>query len=232
MKKQQLRTGEAKKPKLQSLKLNFEDVPERGFDEVDQPKTDAGVHEYGSGNCNMLHQYKWHIVNTAGIHVRSAPMWSFIEDVYVATGQAAIDSYKGGEQTSVIIEKRDQLQPPPVELHKMVYTHLARKHASSIAHQECEGCLIDHPSQLEHMGLGGCLSGMPCMVEHYLPGIREQVQPSTAAALIRTLCEKYALTVHPMFEEPLTLPSVTSADLYTYCLIDNEDYSELFDSIC
>ena len=210
-----IQQSKAKKPNLQLLKLNFDDAP--CFDEVDRPMIDAGIDGCGSGNRNILKQYKWHIMNAAGICMKRATLWSFIEDGCATADQAALDSFEAHEQTSVVIEKRDQLLPPPLELYKMMYTYFNSQETCTkyIAHQDCEGCLIDHPSQLEHMGLGGCLSRMPCIVDYYLPGICEQVQSSMAATMVRTLCEKYGLSIHPILEEPLTLPMVMSADLYT-----------------
>ena len=122
VKKQQIR-GKAKKPKPQPPKQNFDDMPECGFDEVDQSKIDADIDECGSGDCNILKQYWWHIINIDGTGMKSAPLWSFIEDA----SKAAFESFESIEYTSINTKKMDQLLPPPVELYKMAYTQLARK---------------------------------------------------------------------------------------------------------
>ena len=74
------------------------------------------------------------------------------------------------------------------------------------------------------MELGGCLSPEPDRVEFYMNECSD-VEP----AIIRVVCQSYGLNLHPMFQDPTGLPVVTAADLYTYCLLDNQDYTDLFE---
>jgi hypothetical protein len=84
------------------------------------------------------------------------------------------------------------------------------------------------------MGSRGCLAEVQELVDFYMQQACTQVPLRRAVDVIRKLCDKYNVTLNPIFVEPLlgNISTVTGADVYTYCLLDNGDYDELFDSLC
>lgn len=120
-----------------------------------------------------------------------------------------------------------------MELLKMVYAYLVRTRVKQIRKENCEACRIDHPSQQQHMGNGGCLQDMLDSVDIYMNKALVTMSMEQALKLVRAVFEKFNHPLNPIFEAPLaeSLPSVTSADIYTYCLLQHEDYDELFEDL-
>ena len=175
---------------------------------------------------DSIMQYQW-VLQDGGDEVQMGP-WTFLKDDCEKDGMNAFIK-ANAEQLALVINTRPQLLPHPLELFKMVYSYMMCAQSMLIAEENCLGCTTDHPSQFEH--LMGCLIEETSAVDFYMQSAREHVSVASAVDVIRLLYEKYNIPSNPIFMDPVNLPDVTSADIYTYSLLDNKDYKELFSSL-
>ena len=228
----QQRQRDVKKVKLTPRKINFDEAYRRPRDSsgVD---TCGGMEECDNGVQNSIHQYRWTIQRHDGSLHASAPEWTFFEDVCETEGQTAMDLERAKgclEFTGcdLVIVKREHILPPPMELLKMCYAYLLRNKVKSHAVQNCPGCLNDLGSQIEHMGAGGCLDSEPDRVDYYLPQLQQDVHVEQALDIVRLVYSYFKQPIEPIFVGACNLPTITSADVYTRCLLGQIDYDELF----
>jgi hypothetical protein len=118
-----------------------------------------------------------------------------------------------------------------MELLKMIYTCIIRQQVKLLALENCNGCITSHGSQAQHMGPGGCLDEEMNNLNYYMNEARKNTPVSKALDIIKQLYEKYNMAVPAIFLDPVDLPTLTGADVYTYCLLENDDYNELFNSL-
>lgn len=234
--KNEQQKGGIKKLKLKPQKLDFtDDNACDGYDECGSGRP------MSSGQTPVLYQYRWHILRAGGDYLSpltSSVNWTFIEDVCRAEGQATLEAkenYYGciGDALALTVEKREHILPHPLELFKMAYTHLLRKEARIQALKKCTGCVNSWPSQLDHMGQGGCLVEEAELVAAYMDDATKQLDLAVVLDLIKTVYVYFAVPVPAIFEEPppSNLPTVTSADVHTYCLMGLKDYETLFEHL-
>lgn len=61
----------------------------------------------------------------------------------------------------------------------------------------------------------------------------KELDTAAVTKLVKTVYEYFTMQLPPMFEEPTpsNLPTVTSADVHTYCLMGQKDYETLFEHL-
>ena len=175
----------------------------------------------------VLLQYQWCLVRGDGIVIRSSD-WTFLRDQCNNEGETyeALHSLQGLD-AKLIINEREHILPPPMELLKMTYTYLVQKEVHCIVKERCYGCLGNRDSQNDH--LTGCLDLESDHFDLHVTEASTRVPIEKAIDLIGLLFKEFNLPQSPIFQEPLTLPTVTEGDMYGYHKTNYLVYQDLFD---
>ena len=197
------------------------------------PQRDAAKYDGDNDECgraNILHQYRCEVRSAEG--VIETGDWSFLYEKSVDDGYIISEKYSdASEGVKVEIGQREQILPPPYELLKIVYSFLIRKEVDVIARELCPGCEADCFGQRDHMGHGGCLCEKMDRMNAYTDIASNRVSMQKAVDVIVLLYAKYDFVLNAMFITPKDIPVITNADVYSYSLLDNADYDELFNSL-
>ena len=189
----------------------------------------------GAYDLQPITQYTWRIVNDKSTEVYMlSDDWTFLKEKAERKGKEALDMIPDCVPRLVVhIITHTQILPSPLDLMKMVYTHLVKKHVKQVALEKCYGCVQQLGGQKDHMGSEGCLDEYDNLLTFYMSEVMSRVTIRTTVDFISLLCTKLGVTLPVIFQEPLSenIPAITGGDVYTCSMCDNSDYEELFDSL-
>jgi hypothetical protein len=77
---------------------------------------------------------------------------------------------------------------------------------------------------------GGCLADEVTNISVYMQQAAHDITMDQTIDVIKRVYKHFNTPLDSVFETPTNLPEVTTADVYTYCLLDNDDFEQLFKS--
>lgn len=138
-------------------------------------------------------------------------------------------------QTELVVDvvTRVQFLPSPMDLMKLVQTHLVKLQLPEIARQGCQRCQQSLAGQYDHMTMGGCLQEPQEMLQYYMADAMAQVPVAKVFQVIGAICAKLHTPLPTFFEQhdAKEVPAITSGDVYTFSMMDNCDYDEVINAI-